>query len=100
MPRKRRTQWVEGINTAYQDLLGAAAPGTVLDEVIVSEGELENFNNPTIIRVVGDILLLSSLGRPVVTATLWVAPRYADAILPSDWDQDAFQRGSVMWTKL
>jgi len=97
---KRKTQWIDTVNSTANSLVGAAAPGTIVNEVILSENELENVPNSTLIRVVGNLIFARSAGTPVITAALWLAPNYSGVALPTDWDNDTFQRGSVLWTTM
>ena len=98
---KRRTRWIDTVSTTPVALAGAAAPGTVIDESILPENELETLGTgATLIRVVGHIHLSSLLIDPVVTAALWFAPNYAGAVFPVDWLNDVFERQSVIWTGL
>ena len=97
---RRKTQWIDTVETTIVTVAGAAAPGTVSNELILSEAELENVPNSTLIRVVGTIWYVASAGAPIVTAALWLAPNYTDSVLPLKWDNDEFQRGSMLWTDL
>ena len=96
---KRRTRWVDTVSTTAVVLAGAVAPGTVVDEAILPESELETLGTgATIIRVVGHIIMRSDAGAPVVTGCLWLAPNYAGAVFPTDWLNDTFERNAVMAT--
>jgi hypothetical protein len=98
---KRRTRWVDATLTNLTAVAGAAAPGTVVNETLVSEAELESFGSgSTIIRVVGDLVLVRAAGAPLVTVAWWLASNYAGAVFVADWDTDAFERERVMFTKL
>ncbi len=103
MSRRRRYQWIDAIQTTAVALVGAAAPGTVSDQTIIGEAELENIGGgATLLRVVGDIWLRRTQGTaPVVTGTLFNLQGYGSAVAPIDWQQDEFQRtanlGSWLW---
>jgi len=95
---KRLTTWIDAVITTPVVVIGAVAPGTILNDGIVTEAEFENLGRSTITRVVGQINLNPTLASPVVTMALWVSPEYAGAAKPTDWDQDTFQRQRVLWT--
>ncbi len=103
MSRRRRYQWIDAIQTSAITLNGAAAPGTVSDQTIIGEAELENIGGgATLMRVVGDIWVRRLAGTaPIVTATLFNLQGYGSAVAPADWQQDEFQRtanlGSWLW---
>ncbi len=99
MARRRRTQWIDAINTGPITVLGAIAPGTLNEETMVSEGEMENIGGgATLIRTVGEIWTLQSVGAPAFTHTLFLAQNFVGATFPADWDADAFQRQQVLGT--
>ena len=93
---RRRTTWISAVETDGVALAGAAAPGPVVNETLVSEAEHENTPGATVVRVVGDFCLRRTAGSPIVTWALWWAPNYVGAVLPTDWTQDVFERESVM----
>ena len=96
---RRRFQWIDAIQTTEVVLNGAAAPGTIINETILSEAELENVGGGgTLIRVVGDIQVKRTLGTPVITASLFVREAYAGSVSPSDWTADTFQRRDMLGT--
>ena len=95
---KRTVQWIDAVNTSLTALAGAASPGTIVNETIISEAELENLGRFTITRIVGDIMLSRTAGSPVVTATLVLFDNYPGAAFVPDWNQDAFERGNVLWS--
>ncbi len=97
---KRKTQWIDTILTTPSAIPGAVDPGTVQDNVILSETELENVPNSTLIRVVGSITVARTAGSPVLSFALWLSPNYEGIALPGDWRNDEFQRGSILWTHL
>ena len=96
---RRRTQWVDALQTSAQLLPGAVAPGTVVDITILSEAEMEELGGGvTLIRVVGHLYCTRTAGTPAVTGCLWLAPAYAGAVFPVDWTQDEFQREANIWS--
>ena len=97
---RRKTVWVTALRTSISALNGAAAPGTLVTDNIVSEAEIEDFlNGGTLIRVVGWIHMSRSAGTPVGTAVFWVGPSYTGYVEPTDWVQDTFERNSVFHTE-
>ena len=99
MARRRRYQWVDAAEFTPIAIAGAAAPGTLVQNTIILESELENVGGgATLIRVVGEIITGEVLGKPVVSHTLFVFNNYAGAALPVDWDNDVFQRSDVLGT--
>ena len=98
---KRQTQWIDTIQSAVQSIAGAVAPGTIDSNVMILESEAENVGGGgTVSRIVGDIWVARTAGAPVVTATVMVFDTYVGAALPTDWDNDTFQRRAVMWTAM
>ncbi len=98
---RRRTQWIDAIQTTSVTLSGAAAPGTVLDTTMISEAEMENVGGgATLLRTIGDIWTTRVAGSPVVTHTLFLAQNFPGAVGIADWDQDAFQREQMLATWL
>ena len=96
---RRRTQWVDAILSDVTTIAGAAAPGTLVEQSIVTEVEMENIGGgATVIRIIGDIWTLQSAGAPVVTHTLYLRQEYQGVTSVSDWVNDAFQRTEVMAT--
>ena len=99
MSRKRRYQWIDAIQATEIAVVGAAAPGTIVNTGIVLETELENVGGgATLIRVVGDIWMRTLLGVPIATFSLYLQEAYAGAIAPTDWDTDTFQRRDMLGT--
>ena len=98
---RRRTRWVDALRSDVLVLAGAAAPGSIVDEALITETEMEQeLVGGTIIRVVGSIFVLRTAGSPVVTAAIWMAPTYVGSVLPSDWTNDTFNRPGVMYTEM
>ncbi len=98
---RRRTRWVDFVQTDQIALIGAAAPGTLNNLEVVSEAELETIGDgATLVRVVGHIFLIRTAGTPVLTGCLWFADAFVGATRPIDWNQDAFERKSNMWSFL
>ena len=99
MARRRKFQWIDAIQSTLFNVVGAAAPGTVVSNAIVAETEVENVGGgATLMRVVGDIFWRSTAGTPVATATLFLFQPYLGAARPTDWDNDTFQRATVLGT--
>jgi len=97
--RKRRTQWIDTVQTVAIGIVGAADPGTVSNRVIVAESELENLGGmATITRVVGTLLVASSAGFPLVSWVIWTTSSEVSSVRPTDWVQDTYQRQAVMAT--
>ena len=94
MASKRRTQWIDAVQSTQVNVAGAAAPGTVVDTSIIGEAELENLGAQglTLIRVIGDLWFRRTAGTAVLSAALWDAPNYAGAVWPTDWVQDTYER--------
>ena len=63
-------------------LVGAAAPGTVKNETIIAETELENLGRFTITRVVGEIWISRTAGSPVCSFALSVFDNFPGATFP------------------
>ena len=98
---KRKTRWVDLVQTTPIVLAGAVAPGTINNLVVVSEIELESIGDgATLIRTVGHLFAVRNAGTPVLTGMLWFADAFVGATRPTDWDQDAFERKSNMWSFL
>ena len=102
MASRRRYQWIDAIVTTEVALVGAAAPGTIIEEAILLETELENIGGGgTLIRVVGDIWARRTQGTaPILTSTLFVAQQHVGVVQPTDWVQDTFQNKFVLGTWL
>jgi len=99
MARRRRFQWIDALVSSPIAVAGAAAPGTISNQTIISEVELENVGGgATMMRVVGDIILRATAGNPVFTYALWVFPAYVGSVQPTDWDNDTFQRADMLGT--
>ena len=93
MANKRRTQWIDAIQATAIAVNGAAAPGTINEQAILTEGELENLGGgATLLRLVGDIWIRSSAGNSVITTSFYLNQQYAGAASVADWNQDAYQR--------
>ena len=95
MARRRRAQWIDAIDTTFNNtvLAGAAAPGTIVNTTILSEAELENIGGGgTLIRTIGEIIVRRTAGAPVITCALFMAQNFTGAVAPTDWDADTFQR--------
>ena len=92
---KRRTQWIDAINSTPTDVAGIIN----VDEALVSESELENVGGAsTITRVVGEIWIHSLLVVPVAGWTIWLHGVYVGSVTLTLWDIDTFQRQRVMAT--
>ena len=99
MARKRRTQWIDSLATSEIAVAGAAAPGTINEQVLVDEAEIENVGGAaTVTRIVGSITLQRTLGSPVLSIAIWLGSAFVGAANPTDWDQDTYQRSRVLWT--
>ena len=95
---RRRTQWLDAILSTPQFIAGAVAPGTIVSNTILTETELENVGASTLIRIVGDLFCLSAAAEPVFTHTLLLFNNYVGGGLPTDWDNDTFERSDVLGT--
>ena len=94
---RRRTQWIDAIVSTGQTIAGAAAPGTIVANTIISETEMEQYGGAaTLIRVIGDIFTRRAAGVAVITHTLFLLENYAGATAPTDWANDEFQRKDVL----
>ncbi len=99
MAQRRRTRWIDSLLTSRTALAGAAAPGTIIDSVLMTETEIESLGDgATLIRIVGDIWTCDSAGDPVVSHNIWLSPAYAGIVLIADWEQDAYERTSMLGT--
>jgi len=101
MASRRRYQWIDAIVATEISLLGAAAPGTIVNQTLVAEAELENIGGGgTLIRIVGDVYMRVALGNPVVTFSIFLAQQFAGAVQPTDWGNDEFQRKQYLGGKM
>ena len=102
MASRRRYQWIDAIVSSETALVGAAAPGTIIEDAIVLESELENIGGgATLMRVVGDIWIRRTAGTaPIVSHTLFVAQQFVGIVQPTDWVGDTFQNKMVLGTWL
>ncbi len=100
MASRRRTQWIDAIDSTGFSVAGAAAPGTIVSTSLVTEGELENLGGGvTLLRVIGDIWTRRTAGTaPVITHTLFQRQAYAGQVNPTDWANDEFQRVNMLGT--
>ena len=97
---RRQTQWIDASSTSLVALAGAVAPGTIVNETIISEGEFENLGKLTVTRIVGEIWISRTAGSPVVTATLLTLENYPGAVFPVDYTPDVWQRPNNMWSAM
>ena len=96
---RRRTQWIDAIQSSFVVLAGAVAPGTVIETSLLTEAEIENLGGGlTLLKVIGDIVAVRTAGTPVLTFTLYFRQQYAGAVGVPDWDNDAFQRKAMVGT--
>ena len=101
MPRRRRTRWIDALRSDVLSLSGAVAPGSITDEGLITETEMEQeIVGATLIRIVGSIICVRSVGSPIITAAIWMAPTYLGSALPTDWTNDTFERPGVMHTEM
>ena len=101
MGKRRRTRWYDALRSDALVQSGAVPPGTITNEGLVTETELENeLAGATLIRIVGSIICTRNAGQPITTAAVWMAPTYLGAVLPSDWTNDTFSRPGVMHTEI
>ncbi len=100
--RKRRTQWIDSIQSTEFTILGAAAPGTVDDRTLLSEAEIENVGGGAVLtRIVGDIALRAAgADTPVTTASIMLFSNFVGSTFIVDYDADAFQRQGMLWTRI
>ena len=99
MSSSRRTQWIDAVETTRVALNGAAAPGTINNDILIGENEVENVGgNVTLLRTVGDLWIQRNAGNAVVTATMFLGQAFAGAVQPTDWNQDAFQRRENLYS--
>ena len=100
MANRRRTQWIDAIDATGFSIAGAAAPGTIVSNLLVGEAEMENVGGgATLLRVIGDIWTRRSAGTaPTVTHTLFMNQAFAGAVDVVDWNNDAFQRPQMLGT--
>ncbi len=98
MPRRRRFQWIDSVSTTPTAIAGAAAPGTIITQVVITEAEMENLGGgATLIRTVGSVWLSATAGRPVVTGALYLQENYAGSVPPTDWGiNDTWQRKELL----
>jgi len=97
--RRRKTQWIDSIQSTYVTLAGAAGVGTIVSSTLLTEDELENVGGgATLIRIIGDIWTQQTAASPIVTHTVFQQPNYPGATAPVDWLEDAFQRKQMLGT--
>ena len=98
---KRKTTWDPTFQSSRQVLNGAAAPGVVVDEVILAESDIESkYRGATLIRVVGDVIFEAVGGDPVISVVLWFAQAYAGFVRPADWANDELDTRNVIMSWL
>jgi len=98
---RRRTQWIDAIQSTSVVLAGAAAPGTIIEVSLLTEAEIENLGGGvTLLKVIGDVVTQRIAGAPIVTHTLYVRQQYAGAVGVGDWTNDEFQRLAMLGTWL
>ena len=96
---KRRTRWFDNIDSTLFTVVGAAAPGTIVNRISLGEAAIEdNFNGGTLVRTVGTIWLHQTAGSPIMSVVLYMSPTFAGSVEPTDWVDDTFERQGVMMT--
>ena len=94
---KRRTQWIDTIQTARPSVAGLSMSHVDL----VSESDFENLGGGvTIVRLVGELWFSGEAvaDAPTVAWAIWLAAEYAGSANPTILDNDFFQRQRVMHT--
>ena len=94
----RRVQWFDSLLTDAFTLVGAAAPGTLTNDIILSAGELDGAGGKvTLTRIVGEIWLRATVGNPSFTAVIhFESDQHA---VETDWTAASIEdRPDVVWT--
>ena len=94
---KRTTTWDIALDTSFTSLPGAVAPGTIVNVTTLGESAIESkYRGGTLIRIVGDIVVVRTAGTPVVSFVIWFAGAYSGFTFPIDWGFDELERNNVL----
>ena len=97
MASRRQMMWIDSLQSDIQNVIGAAAPGTIVDFTLLSGAETADAGKSTITRIVGELWMRASVGAPVVTMAIHVLG--AQDTAETDWTAFAFeQRPNILWT--